>query len=98
MMPAWSLSTGRGSGLRSTLRRRAILARLAVAGALSFLHGPLLDARLAGQVAFDVVLALGAGDVRRCQLDSCRVHMPTPSRAATCVAGVAALRGCAVLP
>src|SRR5260221_3366506 len=44
-------------------------------------YAHLPDAQLAGQVALDVLLALGAGDARRRQLDGCWVHTLTPSLA-----------------
>src|SRR5260370_27578707 len=50
------------------------------------------DARLAGQVALDVLLALGAGDARCRQLDGCPVHTLTPSLEAVGTAGVAVPR------
>ena len=52
------------------------------------IHGDLLDAWLAGQVALDVRLARVAGNAGRGQLDRGRAHLLAPFPAGTCAADV----------
>src|SRR5207247_9362213 len=48
--------------------------------------GHLFDARLTGEVALDVRLAFGAGNIRRGQLDIGEVHVFAPMLAGACAA------------